>query len=223
MWVRIAWFILSILVVACAVSIIWHWPDMPVNNRFVYIVIVGCIGILSGILAFYYHDKLVRNLLLFSIGMSGFAFGLVPLYNVFCAVTGLNGKVDLTVQAAGSSGVDLSREVAVEFVVNNNQNMPWIFKPKHHILTVHPGELASTAYYAKNPTDLTMRGQAIPSISPAKVSKYFKKVECFCFNSQKLGPGEVAYLNLRFYLDKNFPADVKRVTLAYTIFDVTDK
>ena len=153
--------------------------------------------------------------------MSAFAFMLVPLYNVFCDVTGLNGKLDLSMAAATSRGIDLSRTVTVEFVVSNNREMPWEFKVKHKSLQLHPGELATTAYFARNPTGKTMVAQAIPSISPSKVSKYFKKVECFCFTSQKLGPGESAYLGLRFYLDPDFPKDVRRVTLAYTIFDVT--
>lgn len=150
-----------------------------------------------------------------------FGFMMVPLYNVFCKVTGLNGKVDLTMASATDKGIDKSRTVAVEFVVNQNNKMPWEFKPKHTVLQLHPGELASTAYFAKNLTNKTMIGQAIPSISPSKASKFLKKVECFCFNSQKLGPGESEYLTLRFYLDNDIPQDVHRLTLAYTIFDVT--
>jgi cytochrome c oxidase assembly protein subunit 11 len=154
--------------------------------------------------------------------MAAFAFLLVPLYNVFCDVTGLNGKLDLSIAAATSKGIDSSREVTVEFVVNQNREMPWQFKPKHSSLTLHPGQLAATAYFAKNVTNKTMYAQAIPSISPSRASKFFKKVECFCFTNQKLGPGETAYLGLRFYLDPDLPKDIKRITLAYTIFDITE-
>lgn len=195
---------------------------MTPNNRFVLGAIVLCLIVFILIFKFVTKQKLLRNLLLFIIGMSGFAFALVPLYNVFCDVTGLNGKMDLSVTAATPRGVDMSRTITVEFVVNHNNEMPWQFKPKHQVLIVHPGELAATAYYAKNTTGKTMYAQAIPSISPSKVSKYFKKVECFCFSSQKLGPGESAYLGLRFYLDPDFPADVQRLTLAYTLFDIGD-
>lgn len=167
--------------------------------------------------------KLLRIMLMVVLGMASFSFMLVPLYNVFCDVTGLNGKLDLSVAAATAQGVDLSRSVIVEFVVNNNAHMPWQFKPKNVMLKVHPGELAATAYYAHNPTKRTMYAQAIPSISPTRARKYFKKVECFCFNQQKLGPGESAHLNLQFYLDPNLPQDVERVTLAYTIFDITSQ
>lgn len=150
-------------------------------------------------------------------------FLLVPLYNVFCNVTGLNGKLDLSIPVGTAKGVDLSRSITVEFVVSNNEKMPWEFKPKHQSIVVHPGQLATTAYFAKNLSQRTMYAQAIPSISPSRSSKYFKKVECFCFNKQKLGPGESAHLGLRFYLDPDIPKDVHRITLAYTIFDITDR
>ncbi len=191
------------------------------NNIFVIWALVLCS--ITMLLAWFMlrGKKLLRNMVVAVIAMTSFSFMLVPLYNVFCDVTGLNGKLDLSVAAATTKGVDLSRLVIVEFVVNNNANMPWQFKPKDTVLQVHPGELTATAYYAHNPTTRTMYAQAIPSISPARVRKYFKKVECFCFNQQKLGPGEMAHLNLQFYLDPEFPADVERVTLAYTIFDIT--
>lgn len=211
---------------ACGVATgIWiaTYPDLTVNNRFVSYAILLCSVIFGLIVLYVKQNKLIRNLLLSIVGMAGFAFALVPLYNVFCDVTGLNGKMDLSLQAATSSGIDMSRQVTVEFVVINNNEMPWDFKPKHDALVVFPGELAATAYYAKNTTTKTMLAQAIPSISPSRVSKYFKKVECFCFTNQKLGPGQSAYLGLRFYLDPSFPKDVHRVTLAYTIFDVTNK
>jgi len=165
---------------------------------------------------------MLRNMLAAIVSMAAFAFLLVPLYNVFCDVTGLNGKLDLSIAAATSQGIDATRDVTVEFVVNQNRAMPWQFTPKHSSLTLHPGQLATTAYFAKNTTSKTMYAQAIPSISPSRASKFFKKVECFCFTSQKLGPGETRYLGLRFYLDPALPKEIKRITLAYTIFDITE-
>lgn len=197
--------------------------QMTVNNRIVLYAIIVCLSFCCVLWFVFRRDHLLRNMLLVIVAMTGFSFALVPLYNVFCAVTGLNGKVDLTVSAATNKDIDFSREVTVEFVVQNNNKMPWEFKPKHSSLNVHPGAIASTAYFARNPTNRTMLAQAIPSITPARVRKYFKKIECFCFDNQKLGPGESAYLGLRFYLDPDFPKDVKRVTLAYTIFDITDR
>jgi len=215
---RLALLIISGIIVAFAIA---NYPDLSANNRFVSYALLF-FGLIFGLISLYRTtQKLLRNMLLSIVAMAAFSFVLVPLYNVFCDVTGLNGKLDLSIAAATPRGIDMSRTVTVEFVVNHNREMPWLFKAKHHALVVHPGELASTAYFATNPTNKTMSAQAIPSISPSKVSKYFKKVECFCFTSQKLGPSESASLGLRFYLDPDFPKDVQRVTLAYTIFDIT--
>lgn len=201
-----------------------NWLQLLTNNdRFVIIAIILFATLFVATWFYMRKQKLMRNLLLLIFGMAAFAFILVPIYDVFCDVTGINGKMDLSVIAATPAGVDMSRTVTVEFVVANNKQMPWEFKPKHTTLKMHPGELVTTAYYAKNLSGKTMVAQAIPSISPARISKYLKKVECFCFNSQKLGPGESAYLGLRFYLDPDLPADVQRVTLAYTIFDISDE
>ncbi len=217
------YYIIAIIVMGAFLSLwIYNTDLLSINNRFVCYVIIGCIIVSSILYSYMKQYKLMRNLLLAIVMMTGFSFALVPLYNVFCDVTGLNGKMDLTLKSATPSGVDMTRTVIVEFVVNHNREMPWLFKPKHQSLVLHPGELAATAYYAKNTTKHTMLAQAIPSISPSKASKYFKKVECFCFSRQKLGPGEVAHLNLRFYIDPNIPKDVQRLTLAYTIFDVTN-
>lgn len=220
---RKRWMLGLIILTFIAYAVNATYPTINVNNRFVIYVVISCIFVLGCIYLFMQQQKLLRNMLLGIVGMTAFAFVLVPLYDVFCDVTGLNGKLDLSVAAATVRGIDESRNITVEFVVNHNQQMPWEFRPKHSSLVIHPGQLAATAYYAKNPTDVTMFAQAIPSISPSRVSKYFKKVECFCFSKQKLGPGETAHLGLRFYLDPDFPKDVQRVTLAYTIFDITNK
>ncbi len=216
---RLATFVLIFF----AGAVVYTYPNFTANDKFVGFAILLFVGLFLLTLFYFKQQLLVRNLLLLIFGMSGFAFLLVPLYDVLCDVTGLNGKMDLSVMAATPRGIDQSRTITVEFVVSHNQQMPWEFKPKHTVLQVHPGEMATTAYYAKNLTGHTMIAQAIPSIAPSKVSKYFKKVECFCFSNQKLGPGESAYLGLRFYLDPDFPADVQRVTLAYTIFDISDE
>lgn len=216
------WYLFVLLVVTIiSVAFVFNYPAITVNNRFVCGVVIVCLNILVFIVTFI-NNKMLRNMLMTIVSMAAFAFLLVPLYNVFCDVTGLNGKLDLSIAAATSKGIDTNRDVTVEFVVNQNREMPWQFKPKHSSLTLHPGQLATTAYFAKNITNKTMYAQAIPSISPSRASKFFKKVECFCFTNQKLGPGETTYLGLRFYLDPALPKDIKRITLAYTIFDITE-
>jgi len=157
-----------------------------------------------------------------------FSFALVPLYNVFCKVTGLNGKVDtrhpgtFTRYQSKDLGA-LSRIIAVEFDVNRNQEAPCEIVPQHSVLSVKPGELTSTSYTVKNLTGKTLVIQAIPSISPGVVAQFLKKLECFCFNQQVLKPYETLQLPLRFWLEPEFPESIHRLTLSYTVFDVTHR
>lgn len=217
------WYIFALIFfTVVALYVTSTFPTINMNNRFVLYIVVACIDIAVLIILYVAKHKLMRNIILTVVGMSAFGFLLVPLYNVFCEVTGLNGKLDLTI-AEAPTGIDRTRQITVEFVVSQNAEMPWDFKPKHHSVVLHPGQLMTTAYFAKNKSSCTMFAQAIPSITPAKARKYFKKVECFCFNKQKLGPGETAHFGLRFYLDPEIPQDVQRVTLAYTIFDITQQ
>jgi cytochrome c oxidase assembly protein subunit 11 len=217
---KIIWSISIAVILITACFIIYYFIDLKTNNRFVSFALVFITGTFAYTWIFL-TSQMLRKILLPLIGMFAFTFMLVPLYNVFCDVTGLNGKMDLSITAAIPSGIIQDRIVTVEFVVHHNQDMPWEFKPQHTILKLHPGELAKTAYFAKNPTKSTMTAQAIPSITPSKASKHLKKIECFCFNSQKLGAGESAHLGLQFYLDPDLPKDVQRLTLAYTLFDVS--
>ena len=173
--------------------------------------------------------KTVRWLVILALGMFGFTFALVPLYDVLCKATGLNGKVDLSGPSVDGARYRISadeipnRIVTIEFDVTHNKDMPWIFKPKHTTLQVRPGVVNSTAYFAKNTTNRTMIAQAIPSITPGIVAIHFKKLECFCFDQQMLHPGQEAEMPLRFVLDPDFPPDIHRLTLSYTLFDMTDR
>ena len=195
--------------------------ELTSNQSFVRYALLIIIALAGVIYHFLPKNVITQHIFIVLALMSIFTFALVPIYNVFCDVTGLNGKVDLSVIAASPDGKIDDRYVTVEFVVNYNQEMPWEFRPQHVTLKVRPGELARTAYYAKNPTQKTMVAQAIPSISPSNASRHFKKVECFCFSSQKLGPHQSANLGLQFYLDPALPKDIHRLTLSYTLFDIT--
>ncbi|WP_185234199.1 cytochrome c oxidase assembly protein [Teredinibacter franksiae] len=144
-----------------------------------------------------------------------------PLYNLFCEVTGLNGKTKGQYIAV-SADVDKSRVITVQFVGTNNENMPWGFKPKDFSLKVHPGESVVTDFVAHNPTGNIMVGQAVPSLVPHNATDYFHKTECFCFNQQALGPGETTDLGLQFIVDQAIPKGVNTITLSYTLFDVTE-
>lgn len=145
-----------------------------------------------------------------------------PLYDLFCEVTGLNGKTGGRYQAT-ESVVDTSRQITVQFLATNNESMPWAFKPQLQSIKVHPGEEVEVRYLATNPTSIPMVAQAVPSLVPFKAAEYFHKTECFCFNQQPLDGGESAELPLRFIVDQDVPKQVHTITLSYTLFDITDK
>ncbi len=165
--------------------------------------------------------KLVKKLLLAVVGMFAFGFALVPIYDVFCDITGLNGKTSDSAYEAVDVEIDTSRTITVQFIASNNDKMNWAFKPEKTMIKVHPGEAINTSFFARNPSDYTMDAQAIPSISPGRAAEFFHKTECFCFNQQTLTAGESIDMPLQFIVDQDLPKDVKTITLSYTLFDVT--
>ena len=167
--------------------------------------------------------KLVILLTLAVLGMFGFAFALVPIYNSLCKTLGINGKTYQARNAAANKAIQTDRTVVVEFVATNNSGIPWLFYPKTHRLTLHPGELAKLEFYAENQTEHRMTVQAIPSVTPGIAAKYIKKTECFCFTQQTLNGHEGMNMPLLFRLDADLPAEVHTLTLAYTLFDVTGR
>lgn len=171
------------------------------------------------------HKKLVMGLFLLVIGMFGFGFALVPIYNSLCKSLGINGKVTQAngVYAPTNTDIVYDREVTVEFVATNSGGVPWDFYPKIRKIKVHPGEIAKLAFYAENKTDHGMTVQAIPSITPGIAAKYLKKTECFCFTRQTLGAHEAMDMPLLFHLDADLPKKIQTITLAYALFDVTGK
>ncbi|EIW88306.1 MAG: cytochrome c oxidase assembly protein [Alishewanella agri] len=167
------------------------------------------------------HRTLVTKLLLVTALMFGFGFALVPLYDVFCEVTGINGKTSNVPATALVDGVDTSREITIEFLARPNKDMPWIFKPEIRRLTVHPGEVHVMNYFAENPTAQMIVGQAVPSVSPGQAALYLHKIECFCFTQQQLAAGRNMLMPVQFYVDPALPAQFSTITLNYTLYDVT--
>jgi cytochrome c oxidase assembly protein subunit 11 len=164
------------------------------------------------------NRRLVRWLLLVVVGMFGFGYAMVPLYDVLCKITGLNGKTNDEAVAAVANKVDAERTVTVEFVANVNESAPWQFTPKVVKMQVHPGEFYHISYFAKNLTNDTLAGQAIPSVSPGAAARYFQKIECFCFSKQVFQPGEGRDMPVTFRLDPDISPEVSTVTLSYTLF-----
>ncbi len=163
--------------------------------------------------------KLVTRLLLVVALMFAFGFALVPLYDVMCKAFGINGKT--AGQYEGSQVVDPTRDVRVQFLPTNNADMVWEFYSKASEVTVHPGAVTEMIFVARNPTDHAMSAQAVPSIAPSEAASYFHKTECFCFTQQVLDPGERIEMPVRFIVDRDLPKDIKHLTLAYTLFDIT--
>ncbi|MBA1274755.1 cytochrome c oxidase assembly protein [Stutzerimonas azotifigens] len=166
--------------------------------------------------------KLVLRLVLVVIVMFGFGFALVPIYDVMCQAFGINGKTSGSAWT-GSQAADEAREVRVQFLATNASGMVWEFKPVADQVSVHPGASQEMRFIAYNPTDKPMTAQAIPSVSPSKAAAYFHKTECFCFTQQVLQPGERIEMPVRFIVDRGLPAEVRHLTLAYTLFDITSR
>lgn len=167
------------------------------------------------------HTKLVKKLVLVVMGMFAFAFALVPLYDVFCEVTGLNGKPDM--QAAEQSVlVDEARLVDISFITHAKQDVPFSVKAEAFNLSVKPGEMSELVFVAKNLSSARRVMQAIPSVSPGKAAKYLHKVACFCFDQQPFYANQEIEFKLLFYIDTSLPDDVQELTLSYTIFDISE-
>ena len=153
------------------------------------------------------------------LAMFGFGFALVPLYNVFCELTGLNGKTGVVEASALNDAVDETRLVTVEFTGSVNSRLPWEFAPVDYKMQVHPGKVYEAAFVARNLGAMAKVGQAVPSVSPSEASRYFDKTECFCFTEQRFEAGETRELPLRFVVDTDLPAEITTVTLSYTFFE----
>lgn len=149
-----------------------------------------------------------------------FTIALVPLYNVFCQVTGLNGKTGgLPVVEQKSLRVDTSRWVTVEFTSSVMPGLGWNFAPTQSSMRVRPGQIEMATFVASNNTNKEEVGQAVPSVSPGQAAVYFKKIECFCFQRQALKPGESKEMPLRFYVSPDLPSNVQTVTLSYAFYN----
>ena len=169
------------------------------------------------------QQKTLKKLIFIVLAMFGFGFALVPLYDVFCDVTGLNGKTSNLAANANREGIDVSRNVKVQFITRTAQGIPWQFAPMVNEIVVHPGETRVVKFFAKNNSVDDLIGQAVPSVSPGKAAIFFKKIECFCFNQQALKAGEEVEMALQFYVDTELPLDVSTITLSYTLYDITSK
>ena len=167
------------------------------------------------------NRQLLWQLLAMAAGSFGFGFALVPLYNVLCSVTGYGDQSKLLERVPAIEHPDVNRTVQVEFLADVASAGNWEFRPVVRTIEVHPGQLYTAQFYAHNLNGRDTVAQAVPNISPSEVAAYFHKTECFCFSPQKFAAGEGRDMPVRFIVDPGLPANVDRLTLAYTFFDTT--
>lgn len=154
--------------------------------------------------------------------MFGFGYLLVPIYDLVCDITGLNGRSENLEQATEYSQadyvVDEDRWVTVVFEAEVGGALPWKFTPVQREMRVHPGELNKAFYVAANQGAATITGQAVPQVSPPRAAPYFEKTDCFCFTEQELKAGESKEMPVVFVVSNDLPEHVDRVRLSYTFF-----
>ncbi len=153
-------------------------------------------------------------------GMIALSFASVPLYSLFCRVTGFGGT---TQTAETLPATVLDREIKVQFNADTGRNMGWEFKPEQRSITVKLGQQGFTAFHARNPASHATSGTALYNVTPLKAGIYFHKIQCFCFDKQTLQAGQDVSMPVLFYVD---PAmnddpnmdDVHTITLSYTFY-----
>ena len=166
------------------------------------------------------NRSLVGKLVLLTVGMFAFGYALVPLYDVFCEITGIGDRTGgATAATSLPTRVDEDRLLDVEFVASVNSGAPWEFRPAVSRMKVHPGKLYKTTFFARNATDQPLVGQAVPSVAPGQANRYLQKTECFCFTEQRFEAGEGRDMPVVFYIDPELPEYLDTVTLSYTFFE----
>ncbi len=181
------------------------------------------------------HRRLIVKLLALVAAAFAFGFALVPLYNVFCEATGLNGKTATKIGVGGlsapagvaatpapASRIDRSRIVTVEFTGTVMPGLPWEMRPLTSRLDLHPGELHQATFLVHNSSSAAIVGQAVPSVSPGQAAQHFEKLDCFCFKQQTLAPGETREMPLTFIVKPEIDADIRTITLSYAFFNVAE-
>lgn len=177
-------------------------PSLRRNNRVVAATLVAVVG-----------------------GMVGLAYASVPLYQLFCQVTGYGGTPQIGARAkiAAERVQPTAEVITVEFDANVNGDLPWTFAPGQRRVQVHLGEQTLVFFKAKNISDQPITGMATFNVSPHRAGSYFSKLECFCFTEQTLKPGEEIEMPVSFYVDPDIhkngdTREVRTITLSYTFF-----
>ena len=158
---------------------------------------------------------------LFGLAMLALAFASVPLYRIFCQVTGFGG----TTMKADSAPGAVAGEIGVRFDANIDPRLPWKFEPEQATVRIQPGGRTTVYYKATNYTARSTIGTASFNVSPSQAGQYFSKIECFCFTEQVLKPGETVRMPVAFFVDPKLREDpdtahIDEITLSYTFYPV---
>ena len=169
------------------------------------------------------NNRTAAIMAIVGLAMLGLAFASVPLYRVFCQVTGYGGT---TQRAEVAPGADVAEgKIGVRFDANTNAALPWKFEPEQERVQVIPGAPTKIFYRATNLVARPTTGQAVFNVSPVAVGKYFSKIECFCFTEQTLKAGQTVDMPVIFFVDPKVrqdpdTKDVDEITLSYTFYPV---
>lgn len=168
------------------------------------------------------NKNLALNLGALAVGMLMLAYAAVPLYKLFCEVTGYGGT---TKEGKPPTAKALARQITVRFNADTDKNLPWEFKPGEPSQRIHIGGQALTFYTAKNLSDKPIKGHAVYNVVPHEAGQYFVKIECFCFTEQTLAAKESVHMPVSYYIDPAIVNDpdlkgIETITLSYTFFAV---
>ncbi|AZL15810.1 cytochrome c oxidase assembly protein [Rickettsiales endosymbiont of Stachyamoeba lipophora] len=170
------------------------------------------------------NNKILVNLLAVTFGMLLLSFATVPLYKIFCQVTGYGGTVREVFTSSDKIG---TKTLRVYFDANASPSLPWRFKNEQPYITVTTGENALAFYSAENLSSNPVKAMATYNVTPQKAGKYFQKISCFCFEEQMLLGKQHVNLPVSFYIDPKIEEDpnlkeVDRITLSYTFFNISE-
>lgn len=159
-----------------------------------------------------------------ALGMLGMGYAAVPLYRLFCQVTGIDGTTQRASAAQAAEISSTGNRISVRFDGNVATGLPWTFRPMQTTSNVMIGEKALAKYEARNNSARAITGTAVFNVSPVQAGKYFNKIECFCFTEQTLKPGEDVEMPVIYYVDPAIlddpdTKDIQQITLSYSFYE----
>ena len=164
---------------------------------------------------------------LLGLGMLGLGFAAVPIYQIFCQVTGYNGTTQRVDEAQAATVQAVNKTMSIRFDSNVNSALPWTFKPEQAVDNVSVGARDMAIFIAKNNSDEAVKGTATFNVTPDLAGKYFNKIQCFCFTEQILEPGQTMRMPVLYYVDPAIltdpeTKDIEEITLSYTFYRSKD-